>query len=218
MPEERGLYPKQRVREQLVYFARLHQLSASAASRRADELLELFGLTARAGDDLEKLSLGNQQRLQIAVALVHEPVALILDEPFSGLDPEAVDAMAGLMRTCSDDGIPILFSSHQLDLVERLCDDIVVIARGRVVAAGTATELRAAHDPVLRLDAPGVGDWAGAHQGIDVRRRDRDSVQFVEVAGGAAQQLLHCALDAGPVSHFGEVVMPLSEIYKEVVR
>jgi ABC-2 type transport system ATP-binding protein len=156
--------------------------------------------------------------VQIAVALVHEPTALILDEPFSGLDPEAVDAMGELMRTFSRGGVPVLFSSHQLDLVERLCDELVIIARGEVVAAGTAEKLRAAHDTVMRLDAPRVGDRAEDFPGIELRRRDRDSVQFTQTRAGAAEELLRQALAVGPVSHFGEVVMPLSEIYKEVVR
>ena len=111
-------------------------MSAAAARASVAEHLERFGLADRAGDRVEKLSLGNQQRVQIIAALMHEPVALVLDEPFSGLDPAAVDAMADLLRERAARGVPVLFSSHQLDLVERLCDRLVVLARGRVVAAG----------------------------------------------------------------------------------
>nr|WP_316043821.1 ATP-binding cassette domain-containing protein [Nocardioides sp. S-1144] len=142
MPEERGLYPRMKLHEQLVFFARLHGLGADDAAARATSLLGHFGLEERRDDVLDDLSLGNQQRVQIAAALVHRPSALVLDEPFSGLDPTAVDSMIELLRAEAGQ-LPLLFSSHQLDLVERLCDDVVVLARGRVVASGTVEDLRA---------------------------------------------------------------------------
>src|SRR6187200_220498 len=125
MPEERGLYPKMKVLEQIVYLARLHGYSKSAATDAATALLERLGLGERLGDNVETLSLGNQQRAQIAAALVHDPDVLILDEPFSGLDPMAVDSVAGVLQERAAAGTAVLFSSHQLDLVERLCDDLV---------------------------------------------------------------------------------------------
>ncbi len=147
MPEERGLYPKQPVRDQLVYLARLRGLSASEAKHQAADLLERFSLLDRGADKLESLSLGNQQRVQIAAALIAHPTALILDEPFSGLDPVAVDSMADLLGQYAARGVPVLFSSHQLDLVERLCDHLVILAKGRVVADGSAEQLRGAPPP-----------------------------------------------------------------------
>ncbi|WP_280453068.1 ABC transporter ATP-binding protein, partial [Nocardia cyriacigeorgica] len=147
MPEERGLYPKQPVRDQLVYLARLRGLSASEAKHQAADLLERFSLLDRGADKLESLSLGNQQRVQIAAALIAHPTALILDEPFSGLDPVAVDSMADLLGQYAARGVPVLFSSHQLDLVERLCDHLVILAKGRVVADGSAEQLRGGPPP-----------------------------------------------------------------------
>ncbi|MDR2348121.1 MAG: ATP-binding cassette domain-containing protein [Bifidobacteriaceae bacterium] len=144
MPEERGLYPKMGVRQQLVFLARLHGLAAAEAERNADNLLDRLGLAARAQDHVEKLSLGNQQRAQIAAALVHDPVALILDEPFSGLDPMAVDVVMGVLRQFAAGGAPILFSSHQLDVVERITDDLIIIAAGQIKAAGATAALRQA--------------------------------------------------------------------------
>ena len=144
MPEERGLYPKMRVHEQLVYLARLHGISKSDAAIRADETIDMLGVADRRNDRVENLSLGNQQRVQLAAALVHEPDALVLDEPFSGLDPVGVDALAGVLRRQTDNhGVPVVFSSHQLDLVERLCDEVVLIDRGRILASGSIEELRA---------------------------------------------------------------------------
>ncbi len=137
MPEERGLYPKQPVIDQLVYLGRLRGMSAGDARASVTEHLERLGLAERSKEHVEKLSLGNQQRVQIIAALMGRPRALVLDEPFSGLDPVAVDSMADLLREHTARGVPVLFSSHQLDLVERLCERLVVLARGRVVAAGT---------------------------------------------------------------------------------
>jgi ABC-2 type transport system ATP-binding protein len=138
MPEERGLYPGMGAHEQLVHLARLSGLGRGDAARRATAWLERLGLAERAGERVEQLSLGNQQRVQLAAALVHDPDVLILDEPFSGLDPIGVDLLAGVLRERLDAGAGVLFSSHQLELVERLCDVVVVIEAGRVVHTGTA--------------------------------------------------------------------------------
>ena len=127
MPEERGLYPKQPVLDQLVYLGRLQGRSAADARSTATDLLDRFGLGERLDDKLESLSLGNQQRVQIAAAVIG-PELLVLDEPFSGLDPVAVDSMVDLLREHTTRGVPVLFSSHQLDLVERLCDQLVILA------------------------------------------------------------------------------------------
>ena len=138
MPEERGLYPKMKVLEHIVYLARLHgYLEGRCHDQRAQSLLEQLGLGERLGDNVETLSLGNQQRAQIAAALVHDPEVLILDEPFSGLDPLAVDVVAGVLQARAAEGTAVLFSSHQLDVVERLCDDLVIIADGTIRAAGS---------------------------------------------------------------------------------
>jgi ABC-2 type transport system ATP-binding protein len=142
MPEERGLYPKMRVRDQLVYMARLHGASEAEAGTAADRWMQRLGIEERAEDAVEALSLGNQQRVQLGVALVHEPDLLVLDEPFSGLDPDGVDALSGALVTeISERQVPVVFSSHQLDLVERLCDSVAIIAGGRIAASGPLAEV-----------------------------------------------------------------------------
>ena len=142
MPEERGLYPKMRVRDQLVYMARLHGAGEAAAGAAADRWLERLGVAERAEEPVEALSLGNQQRVQLGVALVHEPDLLVLDEPFSGLDPDGVDALSrALLAEISERQVPVVFSSHQLELVERLCDSLAIIAGGRIVASGPLAEV-----------------------------------------------------------------------------
>ena len=150
MPEERGLYPRMKVAEQLVYLARLHGLSASSAKAAVNQWTERLGLEERCGDEVQSLSLGNQQRVQLAAALVSDPELLILDEPFSGLDPVAVDVMSQVLLERAAAGVPTLFSSHQLDVVERLCDRVVIIRSGRLVADGTVPELQATETPRWR--------------------------------------------------------------------
>ena len=140
MPEERGLYPKMRLSEQLAYLGELHGMAGSEARASAVRWLDRFGLKDRANDDLQALSLGNQQRVQLAAALVFGPEVLVLDEPFAGLDPVAVDVMAGVLRERADAGVPVIFSSHELELVERVCDRVGIIDRGKMVAIGTVAD------------------------------------------------------------------------------
>lgn len=218
MPEERGLYPKMRVHEQLVYLARLRGMRSADASAAADDLIDRLELSERRDEPIEKLSLGNQQRAQIAAALVHDPSVLVLDEPFSGLDPMAVETVLGVLAERAARGVPVLFSSHQLDLVERLCDDIVVISEGRIRAAGTREELRArgaAHQWELQ-----VGDdagWVRALPDIAVLDFDGDYVLF-EADAAAAQSVLRLASDRGVVERFAPRRPTLTEIFREVVQ
>ena len=131
MPEERGLYPRMPVGEQLEYFGRLHGFGARAARAAARQWLERLGLVDRAADQVEELSHGNQQRAQLAAALVHEPELLVLDEPFAGLDPVAVRTLADVSRGEAARGAAVLFSSHQLELVEDICEEVAIIDHGR---------------------------------------------------------------------------------------
>ncbi|GAA4193909.1 ATP-binding cassette domain-containing protein [Streptosporangium oxazolinicum] len=216
MPEERGLYQKMRVAEQVEYFGRLSGLTAGGARKATADLLERLSLTERAGDAVDALSLGNQQRVQLAVALVHDPEALILDEPFSGLDPLAVDALAEVLAERRAAGVPVLFSSHQLDLVERLCDSVGIISAGRVVASGTVEELREREGRgrlrvVVRNASPG---WAASLPGEVTEKGDEVLVSGVD---GDGQEILSLAVKAGSVEHFGWQRPTLTEIFREAV-
>src|SRR4051812_46722274 len=177
MPEERGLYPKMRVRDQIVYFARLHGHDAAAAAAAADRWIERLGLGDRAGDRTEQLSLGNQQRVQLAAALVHDPEVLVLDEPFSGLDPVGVDVLSGVLSEYAATGVPVVFSSHQLDLVERLCEAVAIVKDGRLVASGRVEELReTGAERTLRVAVAGDGDggWLARVPHAELLQRGRD--------------------------------------------
>jgi len=215
MPEERGLYQKMRAGEQIEYFGRLHGLSAAAAGSATDELLQRLGLTERRNDAVESLSLGNQQRVQLAVALVHEPEVLILDEPFSGLDPIAVEALAEALQERCRGGVPVIFSSHQLELVERLCDSVGIVSAGRMVASGTVAELKAAERRTLRVvvrdPAPG---WADGLPGTVTVTGDRHVLLATDADD---QEILGRAVKAGRVEHFGLEQPSLTEIFKEAV-
>jgi ABC-2 type transport system ATP-binding protein len=218
MPEERGLYPKMKIRDQLVFFGRLHGLDELRAVERTDKIIGRLGLSERAGDVLETLSLGNQQRVQIAAALVHEPIALVLDEPFSGLDPLAVDAMVDLLRDEVTAEVPLLFSSHQLELVERLCDDLVVLARGKVVAAGPVAELAAGPSTTYRLVVGGDAGWLRDVRGINVRDVAGATALFDVEERGQEQQILAAAMSRGPVLEFGPERVALSDVFREATR
>ncbi len=219
MPEERGLYPKMAVAEQLEYFARLHGMNAAAATRSAGELLDGMGLADRSKDALEKLSLGNQQRVQLAAALVSNPDVLILDEPFSGLDPTGVDALAANLAERRSRGVPVLFSSHQLDLVERLCDAVGILAGGKIVASGTVAQLRDLEaNRQLRVVIPGSdGQWA--HQlGYVTVDADRDGEVLLQLEDPSRDQdVLSAAMAVGSVVHFGWRQPSLVEIFREAV-
>jgi ABC-2 type transport system ATP-binding protein len=217
MPEERGLYPRMRVGDQLVFLARLHGVDRAEAARRARELLDHFDLGDRADDVLDTLSLGNQQRVQIAASLIHRPDALVLDEPFSGLDPVAVDAMASLLAKEAGDK-PLLFSSHQLDLVERLCDDLVILSHGKVVAAGSVDELRGTGPERYRVRLDGSdAAWIRGLRGIEVKDVDGGTA-LVDLDGIAPSELLSQIVAKEPVAEFSRVRQPLSTIFREVNR
>jgi ABC-2 type transport system ATP-binding protein len=219
MPEERGLYPKMRVTEHLVYLARLHGLDKATAIRSADELTERLGIAERRADAVEKLSLGNQQRVQLAAALVHDPEVLVLDEPFSGLDPVGVDALAGVLLERARRGVPVVFSSHQLDLVERLCDSVGIINAGRMVATGTVADLRAQEGRrqllVVVRDAP--ADWAAAIPGVTVISERRGELVLELADGTDDQEVLAAASHAGRVEHFSWRQPTLTELFREAV-
>lgn len=219
MPEERGLYPKMPVAEQLEYFAKLHGMNTAAAKSSARDLLDGMGLGERLRDPLEKLSLGNQQRVQLAAALVSNPDVLILDEPFSGLDPTGVDALAANLAERRARGVPVLFSSHQLDLVERLCDAVGILAGGRIVASGTVDQLREREaNRQLRVVVPG-SDSRWAHD-LNYARvdSDRDGEVILQLDDpGRDQDVLSAAMAAGPVAQFGWRRPTLVQIFREAV-
>jgi ABC-2 type transport system ATP-binding protein len=219
MPEERGLYPKMKVGEQVAYFARLHGLDRAAAGRAAEEWVDVLGLGPRRDDQVEKLSLGNQQRVQLAAALVSRPEVLILDEPFSGLDPVGVDSLADALLGQVRQGVPVVFSSHQLDLVERLCDSVGILARGRMVATGSVEDLRRREaGRLLRVVVPDAAPrWADGLPGARVVSEQAGDTLLELSAGTDDQTVLAAALRTGRVTHFAWQQPTLVELFREAV-
>jgi ABC-2 type transport system ATP-binding protein len=220
MPEERGLYPGMLVGEQVEYLGRLHGLSATAAADAAAVWMERLEIAERRDAKVEQLSHGNQQRVQLAAALVHEPELLVLDEPLSGLDPTGIEAIGRVLVDRARAGCCVLISSHQLDLVEELCDRVTIIDHGRLVASGTVDELATSGPRRLevRIEGERSADWARGVPGVTVS----------EVAGGAARlvldesadsdAVLRAAMAAGRVTEFSFGRRRLSEVFRESLR
>ncbi len=221
MPEERGLYPGMRVHEQLAFLGRLHGLRAVQADDAAMHWTERLGLSERCEDKLESLSLGNQQRVQLAAALVHSPSLLVLDEPFSGLDPVAVDTMSAILSERAAAGATVLFSSHQLDLVEHLCEAVAIVDRGRLVAGGTVEELgRSGQRRLLvRVASDRAGDWTrDGLAGAERTAVAADGTVTLALSPDAdPQAVLDTARRAGAVEHFSLARRRLSEVFRDAV-
>jgi ABC-2 type transport system ATP-binding protein len=220
MPEERGLYPRMRVGDQLAYLGRLHGLDVRAANAAASEWLARLGLAERADAKVVELSHGNQQRAQLAAALVHTPELLVLDEPFAGLDPVAVRTLAQVLREEAARGVAVLFSSHQLDLVEEICEDVVIVDRGRVVADGNLDALKRASERrriALRLDGAPT-EWEPEIGGIDVVERANGDLRLLVDRDVDPQAVLAAAERTAQVVGFSYGPPSLAELFLELVE
>ena len=215
MPQERGLYPGMRAGDQVVYFGRLHGLSRPDAEARARELLDELELADRWADRTDKLSGGMQQRVQLATALVHDPDVIVLDEPFAGLDPVAVANLSETLRERVGTGRTVVFSSHQLDLVQDLCEDITMINHGRTVLGGDVAQLRAASgDRQLRLHVQAEDrDWLRAFPGIAVVSANVDELRLAIPPSVEPLDVLDAARAAGRVVDFGLDLPTLSQLF-----
>jgi ABC-2 type transport system ATP-binding protein len=219
MPEERGLYPNMKVGDQIEYLGRLHGLSMPDARRAAAEWLERLGVASRADDKVESLSHGNQQRVQLAAALVHDPDLLILDEPLAGLDPVGIDDIGAVLVERARAGRGVIFSSHQLDQVEDLCESVTIIDHGRLVAAGRVDDLATSGPErlVVRVEGDRDGAWAAALPGARVSEIRGGEVRLVLEPGVDSRTVLAAASAAGRVTEFTFERRRLSEVFREAV-
>jgi ABC-2 type transport system ATP-binding protein len=214
MPAERGMYPKMTVADQLVYFARLAGLSTTRAASAAAEWMERLDIAHRRSDEVQALSSGNQQRVQLAIALVHDPDLLILDEPFSGLDPVAVETMKEILVDQTRGGTSILFSSHQLDLVADITRDVVIVDQGRVVLRGDVRDIRERSE--FRYASVAFGDdvaWTPRSDRVEVVHRDARSVRLRVGADVDPSAVLADAASSGRVVEFSFAPPDLSEVF-----
>ena len=220
MPEERGLYPGMLVGDQIEYLGRLHGLSRPDAAAATVTWLERLGIADRARDKVESLSHGNQQRVQLAVALLHDPELLVLDEPLAGLDPTGIDAISAVLVDQARAGCCVLFSSHQLDLVEDLCDVVTIIDHGRLVVSGTVDELVTAGSQrlVVRVEGDRDAAWAQALPGVTVSEVAAGAARLVLDDGVDSDLVLRAAMAAGHVTEFSFGRRRLSEVFRESLQ
>ena len=219
MPEERGLYPKMKAADQLTYLGRLHGMSQADASTAARRWLTDLGLEDRVDSAVDDLSQGNQQRVQLAAALIHQPDLLVLDEPFNGLDPLGAETMAGVLRERAAAGTAVVFSSHQLDVVEDLCEDVAIIAEGQIRQTGEVQALKNA-SPYRRVEldltesqAEGLGDLDGV---LEQSYNGRHHVLKVSRDIDIRQLLAMVDAEAG-TQHFVFTTPSLTDLFREAV-
>jgi ABC-2 type transport system ATP-binding protein len=219
MPEERGLYPGMLVGEQVEYLGRLHGMSPNDAASATRAWLERLEIADRATSKVEALSHGNQQRVQLAAALIHEPELLVLDEPLSGLDPTGIDAIGHVLVDQARAGCCVLFSSHQLDLVEDLCEQVTIIDHGRLVVSGTVDDLASsgARRLVVRIEGERTADWARGLKGVSVSEVAAGEVRLVLDDVVDSDVVLRAAMAAGRVTEFTFARRRLSEVFREAV-
>jgi len=220
MPEQRGLYPKMKIHDQLSYLGRLRGMPAKAAAAAANAWLERFGLAERRLDPLEALSHGNQQRVQLAAAMVHDPELLVLDEPFSGLDPIAAETMSDILREQAVAGKAVVFSSHQLDLVEDLCEEVAIINAGAIVVEGNVRRLKDAA-PIRHLELEIEGDVGHLLDTLEgIRQVDSDGTRRTVIIDAATdvREFIARAQEVGRLRHFAYTSPSLSDLFREAVR
>jgi len=219
MPEERGLYPNMLVAEEIEYLGRLHGMSSMDAAAATKRWLERLDVSERATSKVETLSHGNQQRVQLAAALVHDPEVLVLDEPLAGLDPSGIDAIGAVLVEQAHSGRCVLFSSHQLDMVEDLCESVSIIDHGQLVASGTVEELetRGARRLAVRVEGDRTGEWSRAIPGVTVSEIVGGEVRLVLDDAVDSDVVLNAARSTGRVIEFVFKRRRLSEVFREAV-
>lgn len=222
LPEERGLYKKMKVGDQLVYLAQLKGMDAASAQRSVREWLDRFGATDWYGKRVDELSKGMQQKVQFVSTVAHDPDLYIFDEPFSGLDPINADVLQETVLDLRNRGKTVLFASHRMEQVERLCDDLCLISQGRVVLRGTLREVKSRYGrDTATVEYEGGAGWVDrlADAGGVRVLTQTDGRAELRLAGAGPNDILEAALAAGAeVTQFGLHAPPLTEIFRTAVE
>ncbi|MCH4827199.1 ABC transporter ATP-binding protein [Planococcus halocryophilus] len=214
LPEERGLYPKMKVEEQLVYLAQLRNMSKGDARRETAAWLERFEVPHYGQKKVEELSKGNQQKIQLIASLLHKPSLLILDEPFSGLDPVNVEMLKKAILDFQKQGATIVFSSHRMDHVEELCDDMSILDRGKIVVGGSIKSVKRSFGKQnVRLNMDADLSHLCKIAGVDNFTKTKDGAVFQITDEKVAQILLAEAMKLGTLRHFAVEEPSLEEIF-----
>ncbi|MEK5037244.1 ABC transporter ATP-binding protein [Sporosarcina sp. FSL K6-3457] len=218
LPEERGLYPKMKVEDQLVFLAQLRGMSKSDAKRELHNWLERFEVPHYATKKIEELSKGNQQKIQVIASLLHKPQLLILDEPFSGLDPVNVEMLKAAILDFRNDGATIVFSSHRMDHVEELCEQLSIIDKGKQIVSGSLRDVKRSfskHNVRIHSDND-LSQLASISGVTSVTKTVEGAIYQVE-SEEIASKLLTAALQTGPIRHFEIEEPSLQDIFIEKV-
>jgi len=218
LPEERGLYKKMKMLDQLVFLAELHGMAAAAARQKAIEWCERLEISEKLASKVEELSKGMQQKIQFIAAILHDPDFIIMDEPFAGLDPVNVNLLKDVLLDMKKRGKTILFSTHRMDQVEKLCDSICLINKGKPVIQGDLKKVKAQYGKNnVQIGYEGNGDFL-QHNTLVSSFNDYGNYVEVRLAPGAdAQQLLRMVADHSRVNRFELMEPSLEEIFIEVV-
>lgn len=221
LPEERGLYPKMVVEDQLLFLARLNGLSKQAAKRELDEWLERFHINANRKKRVEELSKGNQQKVQFLATILHDPDVLVMDEPFSGLDPVNANVLKEAFLEMHRRGKTIIFSTHQLEQVEEMCEDIIIINKGQTIIQGSVKAIKHQHGrnvARLKLDNDPEARWLDTLEGIQITKRRQDYIEMQIQANLNPNLIVETALQHGAIISRFELAEPsLTDIFIEHV-
>ena len=221
LPEERGLYPKVEVQEQLVFLARLNGLSRSAALEQLGEWLERFEIPQYRNVKVEELSKGNQQKIQFLATILHDPLILIMDEPFSGLDPVNANLLKEAFLEMHRRGKTMIFSTHQLEQVEELCEDVLIIDQGRTIIRGSVREVKRQEGrnvARLKLDNDAEALWLDTLEGVQVTKRRQDYIEMHIPSNLNPNLIVEEALRHGGIISRFELTEPsLTDIFIEHV-
>jgi ABC-2 type transport system ATP-binding protein len=222
LPEERGLYPKMEVQEQLIFLARLYGATQRNATTELDEWLERLDITENRNKTVEQLSKGNQQKIQFLAAVLHDPDILILDEPFSGLDPVNAEQMKKAFLTMRDRGKTIIFSTHQLDDAQELCHEVAIIHRGKLLTTGDVMTVRKSlGQHIVRL---GIGGdlkpaWLEQMPEVRVHREREDHLELTVPDEKQAAAVLREAVERDAIVNRFEISYPsLNDVFLSLVR
>jgi ABC-2 type transport system ATP-binding protein len=217
LPEERGLYLRMRVMDVLRFFASLYGVSETDATREINEWLDRFRIPEYRDRKVEELSKGNQQKIQFIAAILHDPDVLIMDEPFTGLDPVNVQLLKEAFLAMRDRGKTLIFSTHQMEQVEELCESIAIVDRGRLVVHGSVRDVkRDMGRRVVRLATADGADqaWLDGLDGVRIGRHREDYLELTVPTGTDPQQVLRAALDRGErVTRFEIADPSLEEVF-----
>ncbi|ODU55724.1 MAG: ABC transporter [Acidobacteriales bacterium 59-55] len=217
LPEERGLYKKMKVMDQLIFLGQLHGLDAATASKRSYEWCERLGIMASIGKKTEELSKGMQQKIQFISTLLHEPELIIMDEPFSGLDPVNASILQDTLVDLRGQGRTILFSTHRMDQIEKLCDAISLIHNGNLVLSGGMREIKSRY-PNNRVQMTFEGDASFLeHPSVETAKNYSGRAEIKLRDGDDGQALLAVAVGKARISRFEVIEPTLEEIFIETV-